>query len=297
MEGEKEDRPDRTMHILYPTDGCPGAAAALDKLIASFDAPGLLVEVLAVVDRRGGRADAALASGHEPADEILASARSRLEQAGIEVQVAVLTGHPADEIVAYALARQPDVVMLGSRPAAEGAPGFSGRVASKVARYSPSPVFIARDGLPLRSVVLGYDASLDADVALSLLARLPFRDPPRVAVCAAYEVDAPFSSGIAPTVRAQAWASRHEQLAEAKRAAETIAEDAAERLRNVGLAATAHAVHGRPSEQLTVLAGELGADLIAIGSRGLSGVERFLLGSTSGELVALAPTSLLVARS
>jgi len=38
------------------------------------------------------------------------------------------------------------------------------------------------------------------------------------------------------------------------------------------------------------------ADLIAVGSRGLSGIERFLLGSTSGELVAMAPTSLLVAR-
>jgi nucleotide-binding universal stress UspA family protein len=175
--------------------------------------------------------------------------------------------------------------------------GFTGGVASKVARYSPSSVLIARDGLPVRSVVLGYDASPDADAALSLLARLPYRAVPRVAVCTTYEVATPFSSGIAPTLRTQVWASRHEDLAEAWRAAEVIADDAAERLREGGLAATAHAVRGRASEQVTVLAGELGADLIAIGSRGLSGVERFLLGSTSGELVALAPTSLLVARS
>jgi nucleotide-binding universal stress UspA family protein len=90
---------------------------------------------------------------------------------------------------------------------------------------------------------------------------------------------------------------RHEELQEARLAAEALANDAAARLRAAGLDATAHAAHGRASEQLTVLAAEIGADLIVVGSRGLSGIERFLLGSTSGELVAMTPTSLLVARS
>ena len=286
------------MQILCPTDGSAGAAAALDKLIASFEVSGLIVDLLAVVDRRPGHPVATRVPGGEPeAAEILASERARLEQAGIAVQVAVRAGHPAEEIVAFATANQAELVILGSRPAANAGPGFSGGVASKVARYSPSSVLIARDGLPVRSVVLGYDASPDADAALSLLSGLPFRAPPRVAVCTAFEVANPFSSGIAPTLRAQVWVSRHEDLVEARGAAEVIADDAAERLREAGLEATAHAAHGRASEQLTVLAGENGADLVAVGSRGLSGVERFLLGSTSGELVALAPTSLLVARS
>ena len=43
-------------------------------------------------------------------------------------------------------------------------------------------------------------------------------------------------------------------------------------------------------------ASELAADLLVVGSRGLSGIERFLLGSTSAALVAHPPTSVLIAR-
>jgi nucleotide-binding universal stress UspA family protein len=48
---------------------------------------------------------------------------------------------------------------------------------------------------------------------------------------------------------------------------------------------------------MEILAAELSADLITVGSRGLSGVERFLLGSTSDELVVSARTSVLVVRT
>lgn len=286
------------MRILCPTDGSAGAAAALDKLIATFDVSRLIVDLLAVTDCRPARPVATRMPGSEPeAADILASERVRLEQAGVEVHVAVRAGHPAEEIVAFATASQAELVVLGSRPAADAGHRFSGGVASKVARYSPSSVLIARDALPVRSAILGYDASPDADAALSLLAGLPFRVQPRVAVCTAFDVAVPWSSGIGPTLRARVWSSSHEDFREARRAAEAMADDAAGRLRDAGLEATAHTAHGPASEQLPVLAGEIGADLITVGSRGSSGVDRFLLGSTSGELVALAPTSLLVARS
>jgi nucleotide-binding universal stress UspA family protein len=286
------------VRILSPADGSAGAAAALDKLLATFVGPGLTVDLLAVIDRRPAPGhDGRAGEGASEATGLLGSERARLEEARIEVAVAVRTGHPAEEIVAFAATRKPDLVILGSRPATSLGPGFSGSVASKVARYSPSSVLIARDGRPVGSVVLGYDASPDAETALSLLAKLPFRSPPRVAVCTAFEVPAPLSSGIAPTLRSQVWSLRHEELQEARLAAEALANDAAARLRAAGLDATAHAAHGRACERLTVLAAEIGADLIVVGSRGLSGIERFLLGSTSGELVAMAPTSVLVARS
>jgi nucleotide-binding universal stress UspA family protein len=40
----------------------------------------------------------------------------------------------------------------------------------------------------------------------------------------------------------------------------------------------------------------LGAELIVVGSRGLTGLERFLLGSVSSKLAQHAPTSLMVVR-
>jgi hypothetical protein len=41
---------------------------------------------------------------------------------------------------------------------------------------------------------------------------------------------------------------------------------------------------------------ELDAELIVVGSRGLTGLERFLLGSVSSKLAQHAPTSLMVVR-
>ncbi len=285
------------MRILVPTDGSAGAAAAIDKLIGTLAGPDLAVDLLAVVDRRAGPVTVSAPGGEPEAAEILASVQLRLEQAGVTPRVAIRTGHPAEEIVAFASSCGADLVILGSRPAERNGSGFSGSVASKVARHCPSSVLIARDGRPVRSIVLGYDASPDADGALSLLAGLPFRAAPVVAVCTAFDVPAPLSSGIAPTMRAQVWSAHHTELREALLAAEAMAGDAAGRLQEAGVEATAHAAHGRASEHLTALAGETGADLIVVGSRGLSGVERFLLGSTSEELVATSPTSVLVARS
>jgi nucleotide-binding universal stress UspA family protein len=132
-----------------PSDGSAGAAAALDKLLATFLGPGLTIDLLAVVDRRPTPVTTVVPGGESDAAGLLGSERERLEKARIEVAVAVRTGHPAEEIVAFAAMRKPDLVIIGSRPATSLGPGFSGSVASKVARYSPSSVLIARDERPV----------------------------------------------------------------------------------------------------------------------------------------------------
>jgi nucleotide-binding universal stress UspA family protein len=53
---------------------------------------------------------------------------------------------------------------------------------------------------------------------------------------------------------------------------------------------------GRPAEQIVAKAGELGIDLVALGSRGGGRIERFLLGSTSEQVLASAPCSVLMVR-
>jgi nucleotide-binding universal stress UspA family protein len=157
-------------------------------------------------------------------------------------------------------------------------------------------VLVAWTADPIRRIVLGYDASPDADLALELVSGFPLKEAVSVTVCAVYEVVAPLASGIAPTMIAQVHAVHREDLREARSAAEAIAADAARRLSERGVVAEPRAVHGSPHEQLTVAASELSADLVVVGSRGLSGIERFFLGSTSAALVAHPPASVLVAR-
>ena len=55
-------------------------------------------------------------------------------------------------------------------------------------------------------------------------------------------------------------------------------------------------VTGEPVEEILRLANIYNADLILIGSRGLTGMQRILLGSVSGQIVTEAPCSVLVVK-
>ena len=53
----------------------------------------------------------------------------------------------------------------------------------------------------------------------------------------------------------------------------------------------------RPAEEIVTLAGEIGADLIVLGSRGREGIRTALTGSVSDRVVRHAPCPVLVVRS
>lgn len=57
-----------------------------------------------------------------------------------------------------------------------------------------------------------------------------------------------------------------------------------------------HVRIGKPAEELLGLARDVGADLIIVGSKGLTGVERFVLGSVSERVVREAKCTVEVAR-
>lgn len=295
------------LHFLYATDGSLGAAEALELLVGSFNPAAVeTVEVLAVVPRVArwpapGREDhgpiLVIETVHrEDAERTVQAACDRLADAGFRTIATVRAGHPAEAIVQHAILRRPDLVLTGTRGRGDVQRRLAGSVSGKVARYSPTSVLVTRTTGPIRRIVLGYDASPDAERVLELVTRLPLQAAPEVTVCTVYEVIAPLTSGIAPTMVLTVEAAYGEELREARIAAEAIAADGAARLRDRGVSADSRALHGSPREQLAVLSAELGADLLVVGSRGLSGIRRFLLGGTSAALLAQPPTNVLVAR-
>jgi nucleotide-binding universal stress UspA family protein len=63
-----------------------------------------------------------------------------------------------------------------------------------------------------------------------------------------------------------------------------------------GMACRSQWVMGNPAEQLVAIAARKRADLVVVGSRGLSRVRRFLLGGVSDQIVTHSRGSVLVVR-
>jgi nucleotide-binding universal stress UspA family protein len=85
-------------------------------------------------------------------------------------------------------------------------------------------------------------------------------------------------------------------LETAERGAREKLGEEATKVGGMGGVAGTHARTGRPDAEIVRLAEELGAGLLVLGSRGLGGVRRALMGSVSDSVVRHAPASVLVVR-
>ena len=80
-------------------------------------------------------------------------------------------------------------------------------------------------------------------------------------------------------------------------AGERIAKEATARAREAGLEDVESAVvHGHPSREILGYADDHDVDLIVMGTRGRTGLGRFLLGSVAEKIVRLSPVPVLTVR-
>jgi len=78
--------------------------------------------------------------------------------------------------------------------------------------------------------------------------------------------------------------------------AEQLVEGLKKRLSETGMEAHVELLHGSPSDSILKYAKEREADLIVIGSRGLSGIKELVLGSVSHNVVQRSPIPVLVVK-
>jgi nucleotide-binding universal stress UspA family protein len=83
---------------------------------------------------------------------------------------------------------------------------------------------------------------------------------------------------------------------EVRRTAETVLERAASQVRNAGLKVETHAVPGNGAEAVIQVAEGQSADLIVVGSRGMTGARR-LLGSVPNNVAHHAPCAVLIVQT
>ena len=291
----------RPLRILLAADESPGAEQARDLLRTLRLPPGSEIRAIRVVDSApgavslAGAASTELMRGALPSTEagLAAFARS-LRREDLNVGSRVVTGRPGPGIVGEAERWPADLLLVGSRGRGPLTSAVLGSVASEVVDRSTCPVIVAR-AARVSSIVLADDGSADASVAAQVVGSGLFAA--RVIVVSVAHVTAPFSSGVAPSMRAAAGEAQHEAIAEARDEHAAIADRRVETLRGAGLEATARVREGDPGDKILAAAEESGADLIAVGTRGRIGLGRLVLGSVAHKVLHRTKASVLIARS
>lgn len=212
---------------------------------------------------------------------------------GWKVETEVLAGSPANLIIAKAREWNPDLIVMGSHGRTALGRFFFGSVSHKVLLEAHCSVRIARKRLndaetPVR-IIIGIDGSKCADEAVRIVASRNWPQGSEVRL-----VNGMWSLPAAAPERTLKpiadWIS-----GENARVKEAI-DSALTSLRIAGLRITVLTRDEEPKSLLCSEAEDWDADSIFMGSRGLSGVERFLMGSVSAGVAARAHCSVEVIR-
>jgi len=67
--------------------------------------------------------------------------------------------------------------------------------------------------------------------------------------------------------------------------------------KEAGVEVMPHAMDGDPAEAILTVADKVGADLIVVGNKGMTGARRFLLGSVPNKVSHHAPCSVIIVRT
>lgn len=215
------------------------------------------------------------------------------------VDAASLLGEPADALIDRAQVWQADLVVVGSTGHSAVGRLLLGSVSAKVAAEATCSVRIGRIAVVDRThkhgfhiateprsdrhvptqIVVGFDRSRYAQAAVDSIAHRSWPEGTRVRLVTALE-----------TSYTQAGVDeQHHELA-------PFHADAASRLRERGIAVDTLITDGNPTKSILREATKLNADVIFVGSHGVSGFKRLVLGSVSSNVANQAQCSVEIVR-
>jgi nucleotide-binding universal stress UspA family protein len=228
------------------------------------------------------------------ARELLDAEVEKLRSAG----GALAQGHLAEggvpqEIVGLAEEIGAGLIVVGSRGRGGIRRALMGSISDSVVRHAHCPVLVVRDGERQRdylpgTILLAVDGSKEASAAARMAVELAEHTDSELHVVHVGEVTPVYH----PEMRG--YHARYEELQEQAR---RLLEEQVEEVNSAGgTVSGAHLRMGRPEEEIIVLGEEIGAGLIATGSRGLGGMRRALMGSVSDSIVKHAHCPVMVVR-
>jgi nucleotide-binding universal stress UspA family protein len=220
-----------------------------------------------------------------------------LRASGIHAESVVRWGKPAEQILNEAGEMRADLVVIGARGTRDTQQFPLGSVAQNVMKYAGASVLLVRDKYAkIRRVLLATDGSKYSDQVTRFLLDLPLPITSEVVLVTALQ------SHIAawlktPTMDLE---TNQQLLAELQEAEEWKAWELLTKTKNQfeerGYRVSSLVLKGEPAQEILLAASTINPDLIAVGAKGLTGVEAFLLGSVAQRVARFAKYSVLIGR-
>jgi len=253
-------------------------------------------------------------TGHENLKIKLERIRSSLSHRGANVDIDMKAGNPAATINDLAREIQTDLIVIGAQGLRATLGILLGGVAQQVVEYSCCPVLVVRAPYHgIRKILLIMDGSIYSQRALEYLSPPSGIDRPRIPlnpdshVTVMHVLPPPVTAEIvarswtvgpeaifpmpAQTLDFEALEQRESEQGE------RLLKQALDNLAQGGIQADKIMPRGDAATEILAYIKEQGIDLVIAGSRGLSQVTGWLLGSVSRKIVHYADCSVLIVKS
>ncbi len=236
-------------------------------------------------------------------EEALNQTCIRLRQKGLHATPELQLGPPTERFLKYAEEQLPDLIIIGAKGLRSTTGILVGGVAQQVVEYAPCPVLVVRAPYTgLRDVMLVTDGSPSSRQALHLLGRLPLPGNAHLWVMHVLPPP-PISMLVMDTTMvnvpvvfqdyrgAAALGAKEEQDGQA------LLDSSLEALRDMGKLAEGILKRGDAATEIMAVVKEQNINLLITGSRGLSPVKGWMMGSVSRKLVHYSGCSVLVVKN
>jgi nucleotide-binding universal stress UspA family protein len=294
------------MRAVLATDGSPAAQVAV-RLVAGLAWPeGSTIRVVSVLDLDRvlptAFADVPFDVGpiaeqaHAYQDDITREAVRTVEGPGRQVERATPVGRSSAAIVDAAAGLGADLIVVGSRGRGPWRTMLLGSVSAEVVDRARIAVLVARTAT-LGRAILAHDGSTGAAAAEEVVAHWPILDRVPIEVLSVLgSRESPPSPPmtILQPIHDQALELYGRAMAATRGRHEQVAREASQRLTREGREATWDVREGDPAKAIVDEAQARGADLIVMGTRGLTGLDRMVLGSVARNVLTHAHCSVLV---
>lgn len=224
-------------------------------------------------------------------------------QRRLEVQTTVVEGIPGAEILTAIEDHSNDLVVVGSKGLSGMKRFLLGSVSEWVLSDAPCSVLVIRGqprwtGQKARDmrILLATDGSQDSKMAVTFLKKLNLPKSSQLTIIHVVESHRALTTAAWFTGHMDATQMAEDMKRTLEQAGKQLLRETQQGLSKKKLGVAPLLTHGHAAEEILKEAKRSRADLIVVGSKGLTGLRRFLLGSVADKVTRHASCSVLVVR-